>query len=146
VLAASQGNAQSIPGGTVVGWGGRNPLFSQFDARGAVVFDARFGDRKAESYRAYRMPWTGTPASKPALAARATARGMVVYASWNGATEVAAWRVVAPSGTATRALGRTRRTGFETAIHVRSRATRVAVQALGADGRVLATSQASRVR
>src|SRR5918912_4205053 len=33
VLAASQGNAQTLPdGGVVVGWGGRDPLFSPFCA------------------------------------------------------------------------------------------------------------------
>jgi outer membrane protein assembly factor BamB len=148
VLAASQGNAQTLPDGSVVvGWGGRNPIFSQFDARGRVLFDARFRDPDAESYRAYRLPWAAAPASRPALAARSRGGGMVAYASWNGATGVAAWRVVAPAGgSPARVLARGPRTGFETAIRVSRRAARVAVQALGADGRVLATSRAVAVR
>jgi hypothetical protein len=65
---------------------------------------------------------------------------MVVYASWNGATSVAAWRVLAGSAanaltpTATKATQ-----GFETAINSRAEAY-VAVQALAASGRVLAQS------
>jgi hypothetical protein len=147
VLGASQGNAQTLADGSVVvGWGGRNPLFSQFDANGRLLFDARFRDPDAESYRAYRLPWSATPASRPALAARRRGSGMVVYASWNGATAVAAWRVVAGGGSAPRVLTRASRRGFETAIRVPRRAARVAVQALGADGRVLATSRAVALR
>jgi Arylsulfotransferase (ASST) len=147
VLGASQGNAQTLPDGSVVvGWGGRNPLFSQFDAQGRLRFDARFRDPDAESYRAYRLPWSAAPPSRPALAARARGSGMVVYASWNGATGVAAWRVVTPGGAAPRVLARTSRTGFETAIRVSRRTARVAVQALGPNGRVLATSRAVAVR
>ena len=143
MLAASQGNAQTLADGSVVvGWGGRNPLFSQFDAGGRLVFDARFRDPDAESYRAYRLPWSARPASRPALVARARGAGMVVYASWNGATAVAAWRVVAPGGRAAPAvLARAPRAGFETAIRVARRAPRIAVQALDAGGRVLATSR-----
>jgi hypothetical protein len=88
------------------------------------------------------MPWSGSPPSRPALAARTRGSGMVVYASWNGATGVAAWRVVAPGGARPRVLARTSRKGFETAIRVARRAPRVAVQALGPDGRVLRTSTA----
>jgi Arylsulfotransferase (ASST) len=143
VLAASQGNAQTLPDGSVViGWGGRNPLFSQFDAVGRLLFDARFRDPHAESYRAYRLPWSARPASRPALVARARGAGMVVYASWNGATAVAAWRVVAPRGRAAPpVLARAPRAGFETAIRVARRTPRVIVQALDAGGRVLATSR-----
>jgi hypothetical protein len=50
-----------------------------------------------------------------------------------------------PGGGAPRALARTSRTGFETAIRVSRRTGRVAVQALGPDGRVLATSRSVAV-
>ena len=41
------------------------------------------------SYRAYVQPWVGMPLSPPSGAARAPAAGTTVYASWNGATQVA---------------------------------------------------------
>ena len=147
LLGASQGNVQALPdGGMVVGWGGRNPVFSQFDARGRLVFDARFRDTEAESYRAYRLPWSAQPGSRPALAVRRTGAGMVVFASWNGDTGVAAWRVVSRApGASGRVLGQAARTGFETPIRVPVRASPVAVQALDASGRVLATSRAAAV-
>jgi hypothetical protein len=65
---------------------------------------------------------------------------MVVYASWNGATSVVAWRVLA--GAAPSALtpaATTAKQGFETAITSRTERY-VAVQALGTHGRVLAQS------
>ena len=68
--------------------------------------------------------------------------GLTVYASWNGATQVTAWRVLGGSRRgALHALGSsTKRRGFETAIPVGSTPPFLAVQALGAGGRVLGTS------
>jgi hypothetical protein len=53
-------------------------------------------------------------------------RGSTVYASWNGATEVAAWRIE-PGGP------KVPRTGFETALPLRTGT----VVALDAHGRAL---------
>jgi hypothetical protein len=54
--AASQGNAQTLPGGDlVVGWGAL-PYFSQFNRSGALVFNAEF-PAGVNTYRAYRFPW-----------------------------------------------------------------------------------------
>ena len=51
--------------------------------------------RPAQVYRAFRFPWSATPAAPPAIALKATgAATTTVYASWNGATGVAAWRVL----------------------------------------------------
>jgi hypothetical protein len=56
LVAASQGNAQTLDnGGQFVGWGAL-PYFSEFSASGQLVFDARFPDG-VNSYRAYRLPW-----------------------------------------------------------------------------------------
>lgn len=58
LLASSQGNAQPEPGGqTFVGWGSL-PYLSEFDARGAVVFNAKF-PTGVNTYRAYRLVWPG---------------------------------------------------------------------------------------
>jgi hypothetical protein len=65
----------------------------------------------------------------------------VVYASWNGATDVARWRVLAgPSPHALRPLITARRYGFETAIRVRTERRYVAVAAIGSSGQVLGRS------
>jgi hypothetical protein len=64
-----------------------------------------------------------------------------VYASWNGATQVTGWRVLAGAGQL-RAVASAPRRGFETAITVPGRPASFEVQALGAGGRVLGTSKA----
>ena len=48
-------------------------------------------------YRAFRFPWNGRPASPPAALANLndTSEETIVHMSWNGATEVASWRVLA---------------------------------------------------
>ena len=42
----------------MVGWGGGIPRFTEFDDQGNTTFEARFLTPGAESYRAYRMPWS----------------------------------------------------------------------------------------
>jgi hypothetical protein len=64
-----------------------------------------------------------------------------VYASWNGATAVARWQVLAGSAAGSLSpVASGRKNGFETRIDVASSATTFAVRALSAKGRVLATS------
>ena len=143
LLSTSQGNAQFLPDGHVfVGWGA-NEYYTEFDRQGRVLLDARFGGGEADSYRAYRLPWIGRPTDRPAVAVRPGKKPgrVIVYASWNGATEVRSWRVLAGErGTQMRAAAEAARDGFETAIRVDSDAGRFAVQALDAKGRVLRTS------
>ena len=125
-----------------VGWGSE-PYFSEFSASGQLLFDAHMHGSD-QSYRAYRFPWTGTPAGAPAIAAAAAAANgpTTVYASWNGATEVASWRVLAGASppSSRRSPAPPRR--FETAIATPAPAPYVAVQALDASGAVLGTSPA----
>jgi hypothetical protein len=65
-----------------------------------------------------------------------------VYASWNGATEVASWRVLAgPSAGRMAVVATHAKSGFETAIVLAQNYHSVQVQARGADGRVLGASQ-----
>ena len=93
--------------------------------------------------------WRGaaTPSTPPALAVvrAACGHGATVYASWNGATEVASWRVL---GGRVAAAPRTRRrkaarSGFETAIVAAARRRRRLreVQALDAAGAVIGVSR-----
>jgi hypothetical protein len=138
--AGSQGSMQPLPNGNVVvGWGDQ-PYFTEFTADGTTVLDARLPDASF-SYRALRFPWHGRPAELPAVAVQQGDADTTVYASWNGATEVATWVVLGgDSPDALMALGSRPRMGFETAIVVLGRPRLVAVRAIDGSGAVLAQS------
>jgi hypothetical protein len=142
VVAGSQGTMQVLPNGNAfLGWGAR-PYISEFSRDGRLLFEASFPSSD-ESYRAYRFPWIGRPSTPPSVATRTRAGATTVYASWNGATEVGAWRVLAgASPDALQPVATAARAGFETAIPLGSPAAYVAVQALDSAGRVLGTSTA----
>lgn len=143
LLSKHQGDAQFLADGhVVVGWGSE-PYVTEFDDSGRVVFDAHF-NKGADNYRAYRFRWTGRPADRPAAAVREDGDGgSMVYASWNGATQVRRWRVLAGSDPAQLHLvAEAARNGFETAIQVAAKPGWVAVQALDGAGHVLGTSPA----
>ena len=145
--SGSQGNVQTQADGNVfIGWGSE-PYFSEFAANGALLFDAHLHG-SYESYRAYRFPWTGTPAGAPAIAATAPHPGdpATVYASWNGDTQTASWRILA-GATAQQLTPITTaaRSGFETAIKTPSPEAYLAVQALNSSGSTIGTSKTIRV-
>jgi hypothetical protein len=141
LLASFEGDIQSLDDGDqFIGWG-QQPYFTEFNSRGQIVFDGRFVDDNS-SYRAYRFPWVGAPHAAPAIAATTSGQETIVYASWNGATSVSAWRVLA--GSTARSLRPVRtapKQGFETELAIPA-AAYVAVQALGPRDRVLTTSTA----
>jgi hypothetical protein len=144
--SGSQGNIQMLADGNAfVGWGAE-PYFSEFSASGQLLFDAHMHS-SYQSYRSYRFPWVGTPTDAPAIATGAAhANGPVtIYASWNGATLLTSWRVLAgPSAAQLAPVASTADAGFETAIATPGGvgpSTYVAVQALEASGSVLGTSR-----
>lgn len=142
LLVPFEGNAQFLPNGNVfVGWGAV-PFLTEFDASGHTLFDLRFGklrgritgpNQDADTYRAYRFVWHGHPADKPVVAVK----NGHAYVSWNGATEVAKWRLLV-DGHAASTIAKTR---FETAFALPSSGAHVAVAALDANGHVIATSK-----
>ena len=142
LLANYEGDYQQLTGGeNFLGWG-QQGYFTEFDPHGRIVFDGHFVGADA-NYRVYRFPWTGLPATAPDIGYTGGPRP-TLYASWNGATQVAAWRVL--SGSSPAALspsGLARRTGFETAIGIRQ-GPYGAVEALNAAGKVLGTSRTIR--
>jgi hypothetical protein len=145
LLSGSQGNFQVLANGDAfIGWGSR-PYFSEFTSAGQTVFDAHMHG-PYQSYRAYRFAWAGEPTERPAIAAVANTHAgtVTVYASWNGDTRTASWRVFAgDSPHALAPVATVPRTGFETAIATR-RARFVAVQALDEAGATLDTSPTIR--
>jgi Arylsulfotransferase (ASST) len=142
LLAESQGNMQALENGDwFFGWG-QLPYFSEYGPDGKVLFDAHLPAHE-QSYRSFRFPWTGTPAHRPTFALRATAGAHTVFASWNGATLVAYWRVLAGRDPASlQPVAEAPRGAFETAVPLPAGTTGpdVAVQALDATGQVLGTS------
>ncbi|HEV2593487.1 MAG TPA: arylsulfotransferase family protein [Gaiellaceae bacterium] len=106
------GNVQHLSNGNfMVGWGA-DPHLTEFGADGSVHFDATL-PHGGESYRAFRLPWSGKPAEPPV----AVSSGKTLYASWNGATDVVAWRLLAgPSADALAEKASVQRQGFETAL------------------------------
>jgi hypothetical protein len=142
-LATSQGNMQVLPNGNVfVGWG-TEPFTSEYSRDGELIFDVQFPD-ETQSYRAFRLPWSGHPDEDPAVAAeKGKGDEVTVYASWNGATGVDTWQVLAGAGPGElEPLGSGPWKGFETAIPVHTDEPYVAVRAEDGSGRVLGTSKA----
>jgi hypothetical protein len=142
-LATSQGNMQVLSNGNVfIGWG-TAPHSSEYGRDGELLCDLQFSG-ESQSYRAFRQVWSGCPAEDPAVAAEKGEGGKVnVYASWNGSTETATWRVLAgPKPDDLEPVGSVPREGFETAMAIRTDEPYVAVQAEDDSGRVLATSKA----
>jgi hypothetical protein len=145
LLAGSQGDLQILPNGdALIGWGAL-PNVSQFSHEGTLLFDAHF-PTTVQSYRAFRLPWRGHPTDPPSVAAvRRTGGGRTVYASWNGATDVARWEVL--GGSTPESLGplaSATRSGFETAIATETGPPFVAVRALDAAGHELGRSASIR--
>jgi Arylsulfotransferase (ASST) len=143
ILAESQGNLQELENGDwFIGWGQVSD-FSEFSRSGQLLFDAHL-PAHVQSYRAFRLPWEATPTQPPEFAVQREASGArVLYASWNGATRVAAWSVLA--GTTTTSMQRVAqapRSGFETAIALpgETAGPYVSVQALDASGAVIGTA------
>jgi Arylsulfotransferase (ASST) len=144
--AATQGSVQTLANGNLlIGWGAE-PYFSEYSASGELLFDAHVAPPE-QSYRAFRFPWSAQPQSRPALAlsvSTSPAPGKA-YASWNGATAVASWRLLAGSDRRSLApLGTVGASGFETAIPLTSRGPWFEVQALDGGGAVLGSSPPSK--
>jgi EmrB/QacA subfamily drug resistance transporter len=135
------GDTQQLQGGNVfLGWGSE-PYFSEYAANGKLLYEAALPGSDL-TYRASIEPWVGRPLSAPAGAARASGAGTIAYASWDGATEVTGWRVLAGSSvSALTPVAKVSKSGFETAIPISGNQGTFEVQALNAQGRVIGTSR-----
>jgi Arylsulfotransferase (ASST) len=145
ILATSQGSVQELPDGhTFVGWG-NVPHFTEWGADGTMVLDGSYPG--GGSYRSYRFPWTGRPLAPPDVAVVANGGGTyTVYASWNGATDVDGWRLMAGESTdQLTMIDSSPRGGFETAMVTRTTEPWVAVQAVDAQGQVMGISKPAPV-
>ncbi|HEY4276925.1 MAG TPA: arylsulfotransferase family protein [Conexibacter sp.] len=144
LLVGAEGNVQTLPNGDVFTSWGQQGHISELTRDGRLLFDLVV-PHGSDSYQAFRSPWRGRPLTRPAVAAHRGADGRTtVWASWNGATNVRRWRVVAGDRRGhLKPIGRpVRRAGFETALTVQTHAPLVAVRAIGVGGRALKASRA----
>jgi hypothetical protein len=157
LLAASQGDMQSMPSGNVLlGYGGVAEI-TEYSKAGSMTFDAHF-PYDFVFYRAFRYPWAATPAEPPAISANTnnTNEATIVDASWNGATSVASWRVLAGKSARTlKPIETIADSGFESSTELPPDAhdlkqpkpyAYAQVQALSSSGKVLGTSPATKVK
>jgi Arylsulfotransferase (ASST) len=140
--AQSAGNAQALDNGdTFVGWGQLGRV-SEFDPQGNLLFDANLPGAY-DTYRAYRAEWAGRPDTRPIATAWTNANGTTtVHAVWNGATEVAAWRILAgPAPSALAPVRTVRWNGLDTTVKIRGVPREVEAVALDVRGNVIGRSK-----
>ena len=135
------GDTQPLPDGNViVGWGSTDYI-SEYTRDGTQILGA-FLPGSDLSYRALVEPWVGLPLTPPAGAARTSGAHTTVYASWNGATRVVSWRVLA--GGTLAPVATAPKSGFETAIALKQSYPSYELQALDGSGQVIGTSKRFR--
>ena len=126
----------------MIGWGVQ-PYIDEYSAGGRLLFGASVPPLLSRVSRT----WSAQPASTPALAVEpGSGRGSTVaYVSWNGATHLARWRVLAGRSRQQLApVASAARSGFETAIPLPGSGPWFQVQALGPNGTVLGSSALTR--
>ncbi len=138
IVGFATGSTALVDDHTLVSFGTGDRI-TEFDADDKPVLDlSGFG---MYAYRAFKADWIGIPTTSPDVAARRNSSTMTVYASWNGATEVAEWEVL--TGTdkdSMHQVATMRRSGFESSRSVPT-AAYVAVRARDVAGTVLGTSK-----
>ena len=141
LLASSQGDLLNLGDGNwLMGYGGL-PDFTEYNSAGNVLFDGSLG-LDVQDFRTYLAPWSSQPKTAPSVAAQTASDGaLTVEASWNGATDVTAWRVLAGRRASSLvSVSTTAATGFQTTVNAGRNGPYVEVVALGAGGQVLASS------
>lgn len=152
VNSSSQGNTQNLANGNKFLGFGSNGYFTEYAAQGNtestswvnVLYNAQMPSNNI-SYRSYRDNWVGKPDYPPSIAVDTTNNQTTVYASWNGATEVAGWQVYAGNQPNILTLvSSANKNGFETAINVGSGWTFFQVKALDSKGKIIGVSMIVR--
>lgn len=149
IQVASQGSVQYLGNGNkFIGWG-QSQYYSEFNEAGNtegdpslnLIYDAEMPGNNY-SYRAFRNNWVGHPHYPPSIAVESNDDHITVYASWNGATEIATWKVFA--GDCPNDLSKVKsakKTGFETAIHVHDHGPYFQVKAYNDKGHLIGESK-----
>ncbi|OQE35363.1 hypothetical protein PENCOP_c013G08935 [Penicillium coprophilum] len=137
--SVSKGSFQTLSNSNIViGWGSQAHITEYLDD-GTQVFNASFVGG-GDTYRVFKDGWTGHPVEKPDLwvYARTAQAPIVLYVSWNGATEVHGWRFYLGNGPITsnssNLAGFKVKDGFETNFTSTEYATWAFAEAVSADG------------
>jgi hypothetical protein len=94
-----------------------------------------------QNFKTFLAPWSGQPSGAPAVKASAAGGRLTAAVSWNGATQVASWRLLAGASPAALApVATSPKTGFQTTLAVTAAGPYVALQALDGSGQVIGTS------
>lgn len=158
-----------VPGNVMIGYG-QEPAWSEFAANGTLLLDVRFGPlglerMSADNYRAMKVNWTAFPYWAPKIAPgpkeswyyNATDETFsiqlrdesghaldndTVYFSWNGATEIKSWAILASNATSNLTVAdhfftEIQRTGFEDHVFVGLNTKYVAAVAINGSDFVL---------
>jgi arylsulfotransferase ASST len=145
-FARATGNQQVLPNGNALVCWGVTGAFSEFSRSGKLLLDGSL-PKGGQNYRVLRFPWVGQPTDRPRIASRAAVGEPIrVYASWNGATEVAWWHVRAGKTRTRLAPGiRWERRGFETELPVAWGSRYASVVAVDRHGKRLGVSETIRL-
>jgi outer membrane protein assembly factor BamB len=100
IFGTFMGNTQRLAdGNTLLSWGFpytksgyQFRSVTEVDPQNHVLFDLTL-DQPYVSYRAFLFPWHGQPDTLPALAFRRDGSTLTLGYSWNGATDVASYRL-----------------------------------------------------
>ncbi len=126
IFATFMGDTQRMANGnTFMDWGapftGTGYQFiniTELDANNSVIFQLAF-DQPYVSYRAFRAQWQGSPLTKPDLGFKKVGSQLTLGYSWNGATEVASWKIYGGSSpNALQQVDQKPKTEFETQSNV----------------------------
>lgn len=146
-LTRLRGSVQPLPNENIfVGWS-EGGYMSEHAPDGRVLLQARFISDWLSTYRAYKFPFVGRPSEPPVLISAIQDTETVFHVSWNGATDVHAWRFLrhASDSEEAAATGTTistaRKADFETVHIANGSFGYVSVEALDVDGNVLGTSE-----
>lgn len=100
VFTTFMGNTQKLSDGNIVlGWGAPSQAtgysfltMTEVSPDNQTLFELTM-DEPYVSYRAFRFPWQGSPNTLPALAFKQDGNVLTLGYSWNGATDVASYKV-----------------------------------------------------
>lgn len=155
ILNVSQGSVQVMAGsGNVLVGFGNSPTYVEYSADGEVLCSAHWAPHLAfeiidfglaKSYRVFKSPWGGRPRTVPDV----KVKNGKVYVSWNGATEVTAWRLEAAQAREAKddefaTIQELDRDGFETSFALGKTYRYVRVAALDVSKGVMAYSPVVR--
>jgi len=115
-------NAQRLPNGnTLISWGQPAPNATEVSPGGTPVFELGYATQAQASYRVFRFPWQGWPTWGPVLVLDGSGGRSILHFSWNGATEIASYRILAGNTRLPqKVIGEATKRSFETTFDIAS--------------------------